>query len=180
SVEITLGGCGRVLVRALDTQRVGVFEESLFQLFCELLERNAGLARAAYGLVLHIRDIHHAMHLVAAQFQVPLKQIFEDVGAEISNVRPAINGRPARVHSDWSRRRTAWLEFLNFARVGIKELQRHTSDGSGGSPELPWRLRSIAATDYFDYGDRDCGDAFALSDWAELFVSRCFNAHVGF
>jgi hypothetical protein len=65
------------------------------------------------------------MHLVAAQFQVPLKQIFEDVSAEISNVRPAVNGRPARVHPDWTRRRIAWLEFLNFARVGIKEAKSH-------------------------------------------------------
>ena len=65
------------------------------------------------------------MHPVAAQFQVPLKQIFEDVSAEISNVRPAINGRPTRVHSDRMRGRIAWLEFLNFARVGIKESQRH-------------------------------------------------------
>jgi hypothetical protein len=56
---------------------------------------------------------------------VPLKQIFEDVGAEISNVRPAVNSRAARVHSDWARRRIAWLEFLNFARVGIKEAKSH-------------------------------------------------------
>jgi hypothetical protein len=90
----------RIFVSAPDTQRLGILEESVFELFCEFLQRNAGLARAANGLVLHIRDVHHAMHLVAAQFQVALKQIFEDVGAEISNVRPAVNGRPARVHSD--------------------------------------------------------------------------------
>jgi hypothetical protein len=65
------------------------------------------------------------MHFVAAQFQVPLKQIFEDVSAEISNVRPAVNGRAARVHSDWTRRRIAWLESLNFARIGIKEAKSH-------------------------------------------------------
>jgi hypothetical protein len=65
------------------------------------------------------------MHLIAAQFQVPLKQIFEDVSAEISNVRPAVNSRTARVHSDWTRRRIAWLEFLNFARVGVKEAKSH-------------------------------------------------------
>ena len=157
---------------------MGVFEESLFELFCELLQRHAGLACAANRLVLHIRDVHYAMHLVAAQFQVPLEQIFEDVSAEISNVRPAIDGRTARVHSDWTRRRIAWLELLNFARVGIKESQPHVQYGSGGSPEPPRRLRSIAATEYLDCGDGDCGDAFALSDRAELFVSRRFHAHV--
>jgi len=56
---------------------------------------------------------------------VPLKQIFKDVGAEISDVRPAINRRPARVHSHWTRCRIAWLKFLNFARVGIKEAKSH-------------------------------------------------------
>ena len=104
---------------------MGVFEEGLFKLFCELLQRSAGFACAADGLVLDIGDIHHTMHLVAAQFQVPLKQIFEDVGAEISNMRPAVNGWPARVHSDWTRSRIAWLEFLNLARVGVKETNCH-------------------------------------------------------
>src|SRR6476661_7294475 len=39
---------------------------------------------------------------------------------------------------------------------------------------------SIAATEYLDCGNGDCGDAFALPDWTELFVRRRFNAHVGF
>src|SRR5262245_66229245 len=106
-------------------QSLGVLEESVLELFCELLERNEGLPCSANGLVLHIRDVHHAMHVVAPQFQVPLKQIFEDVGAKISNVRPAINGRPACVHSDWTRRRISRLEFLNFARVSIEEANSH-------------------------------------------------------
>src|SRR4051812_49787705 len=72
------------------------------------------------------------MHLVAAQFQMPLEQIFENVRSEISNVCAAINGRPARIHSDWTRSRIAWLELLNFPRIGVKKLQRHVQDGSGG------------------------------------------------
>src|SRR5215831_3659415 len=105
---------------------------------------------------------------------MPLKQLFENIGAEISNVRPAVNGRAARVHSDWTRARIAWLEFLNFARVCIEEAKSHAWHGSGGSPEPPRRLRSIAATNHFDRCDGDCGDAFALSDWAELFISCGF------
>src|SRR5260370_41342902 len=105
------------------------------------------------------------MSLVAAQFEVSLKQIFEDVSAEIPNVRLTINGRDARVHSYWTCRRIAWLEFLNFARVGIKETQCHVKYGSGGSSDPPRRLGSIAATEYLDCGDGDCGDAFALPDW---------------
>src|SRR4051812_50203103 len=77
------------------------------------------------------------MHLVAAQFQMPLEQIFENVRSEISNVCAAINGRPARIHSDWTRGRIAWLELLNFPRIGVKKLQRHVQDGSGGLREPP-------------------------------------------
>src|SRR5262245_9306028 len=106
-------------------QSLGVLEESVLELFCELLERNEGLPCSANGLVLHIRDVHHAMHVVAPQFQVPLKQIFKDVGAKISNVRPAINRRSTRIYFDWTRRRIAWLEFLNIARVGIKKAKSH-------------------------------------------------------
>jgi len=65
------------------------------------------------------------VHLVAAQFQVPLKQIFEDVGAKIPNMRAAVNGWPARVHSDWTPADIAWLELLNFARVGIEKANSH-------------------------------------------------------
>jgi hypothetical protein len=65
------------------------------------------------------------MHFVVAQLQVPLKQIFKDVGAKISNMCPAVNRRPACVHFDWTRRRIAQLNFLNFARVGIKEAKSH-------------------------------------------------------
>jgi hypothetical protein len=54
-----------------------------------------------------------------------LKQIFEDVGAKISNVRPAVNGRPARVHPDGTRSGIARFEFLNFARVGIEKAKSH-------------------------------------------------------
>jgi hypothetical protein len=77
--------------------------------------------RAADRLVVHIGDVHHSMYFVAAQLKVPLKQIFEDIRAKISNVRPAVNGRAARVHFDRTRRRIARLEFLNLARVGVKE-----------------------------------------------------------
>src|SRR5262249_22935247 len=97
----------------------------VLELFGEFLQRNASLTGSANGLVLHIRDVRHAMQRVASQFQVTLKQIFEDIGAEISNVRTAINRRSARVHSDWTGRRIARLEFLNFARVGIKKAKSH-------------------------------------------------------
>ena len=66
-----------------------------------------GLARAADRLVIHIRDVHYAMHVVTAQLEVALKQIFKDVGAEISDVGAAVNCRPASVDADLARSRIA-------------------------------------------------------------------------
>ena len=42
--------------------------------------------------------IHHAMNLVTAQLEMSLQQIFENVGAKISDVREAVDRRPAGVH----------------------------------------------------------------------------------
>src|SRR5258705_10758561 len=50
-----------------------------------------------------------------------------------------------------------------------------------GIPRLRFAaLGMTSALLHFDCGDGDCGDAFALPDWAELFVRRRFHAHVGF
>ena len=65
------------------------------------------------------------MHVVTAQLELSLKQVFEDIGAEVSDVRTAINGRPAGVHEDRARSRIARLEFFEFARVGVKKTNRH-------------------------------------------------------
>ena len=100
-------------------------EKRLFELLGELRERDAGLARAADGFVIHISDVHYAMHLVTAQFEMALKQIFKDVSAEISDVRPAVNGRPTGIGGDRALGGIARLEFFDFARVGVKEAQRH-------------------------------------------------------
>ena len=72
-VDVTLIGGSRIFVRALNTQRVRVVEERLFELFSEFLQRPASLARAPNRLVVHVRDVHYAMHVVTAQFEMALK-----------------------------------------------------------------------------------------------------------
>ena len=125
-VDVTLvGGTGK-FVSAFDPQRFGVFEERLFELLGKFGQRHVGFARAADRFVVNIGNVHHAMHLIASQLEVPLEQIFEHVCAEISNMRPAVNRRPAGIHPDGTHRGIARLQLLNFPRVGVEKSQRHT------------------------------------------------------
>src|SRR6266516_3867176 len=120
-VDVALVGRARKFVGMFDPQGFGVFEERLFELLGEFYERTASLARAANRLVIHIGDVHHPKHLVTAKLKMQLKQIFKDIGAKISNVRPAVNSRATSVDLDGARSRIEWLEFFEFTRVGIEK-----------------------------------------------------------
>jgi hypothetical protein len=99
-VDVTLVGRGGKFIRALDPQSFNIFEERFFELRCEFCERDASFTRTTDRFIVHIGDVHHPMHLVTAQFEMALKQIFKNVGPKISYVRPTINGRPASVDTD--------------------------------------------------------------------------------
>jgi len=118
-VDVTLVGGTGEFVSAFDPQCFGVFEKRLFELLSKFGQWHVGFARSTDRFVVNIGDVHHAMHLIAAQLEVPLEQVFKHICAEISNMRPAVNGRAARVHFDWPCRWIARLEFLNFARAGV-------------------------------------------------------------
>ena len=124
-VDVRLVGGSGEFIGAFDPQCFGVLKERLFELLGELRQRHFGFARAADRLVVDVGDVHHPMHLVTAQFQVALKQIFEDVSAKISDVCAAVNGRSAGIDADCARCRIARLEFFDLARVSVKEAQRH-------------------------------------------------------
>ena len=124
-VDVTLVGGGGEFICAFDPQRFGIFKERLFELFGELRQRYFGFARAANRLVVDVGDVHHPMHLVTAQLQMALKQIFEDVGAKIPDVCAAVDGWSASVHADRPCAGIARLEFFDLTRVGVKEARRH-------------------------------------------------------
>src|SRR5439155_676838 len=88
-------------------------------------ERNFRFTGSADSFVVHVGDVHDAMHLVASQLEMTLKQIFEDVGAKISDVRAAVNGGPTSVDADLGFGGIAPLEFFDLARVSIKKTERH-------------------------------------------------------
>jgi hypothetical protein len=94
-------------------------------LFREFGQRHFGLARPTYRFVIHISDVHHSMHLVTAQFQMALEQVFKDIGAEVSDVRAAVNGRPASVDTDGAFGRIARFELFDLTRVRVKKAHCH-------------------------------------------------------
>lgn len=61
------------------------------------------------------------MHFVTTQLKMALQQIFENVGAKISDVRAAVNRWAASIDVDVVRCRIPRPEFLKLSRVGIKK-----------------------------------------------------------
>ena len=123
--EIAWFCCAWVFVRAFDSQSIEILKKSPFKWFGEIVQRNFRLPRPANGFVIDIGNVHHPMHFEAAHFEVPLQQIFENVGAKISDVSAAVNRRPAGVDVDLAILRVARLKFFDLARVGIKKAKRH-------------------------------------------------------
>ena len=56
---------------------------------------------------------------------MPLEQILENVGAKISDVRAAVDRRPAGVHLHRATGRIERPELFELAGVGVEETQRH-------------------------------------------------------
>src|SRR2546430_5033636 len=66
------------------------------------------------------------LNFESARLEMALKQIFENVGAKISDVGAAVNRRPTGVDVDLAILCVARLKFFDLARVGVKEAQRHS------------------------------------------------------
>ena len=115
-------GCRRLgkRFRRLDSQRVEIFKKGLLERRGEFRQRNPRLPAAANRLVVHVGQIHHAMHVETARFQVTLQQVFKDVGAKISDVREAVNGRSAGVEFYRAPARVERRELFELARVRVE------------------------------------------------------------
>ena len=117
--EITRLGRAGIFVGAFDAQSLEIFKKSAFERFGEIVERNLRFPCAADGFVVDIGNVHYPMDLEATRFEMPLQQILENIRPKISNVRLAINGRPAGVH-----RNVWWIErgeILQLPRVGVEQ-----------------------------------------------------------
>ena len=121
----TLLGRGGKSIGPLDLERVDILEKRILERRGEFAQRKIRRAAAADRLVVDVGQVHHPFDREPALFEMPLEQILENVGAKISDVRVAVNRRPAGVHLDRASRRIERLEFLDLARVGVEETKRH-------------------------------------------------------
>jgi len=179
-------GRGGEFIRALDPQSFDVFEKCLLELRGEFRKRNSSFARAADCFVIHIGDVHNAMHLVTTQLEMTLEQIFEDVSAKISDVRAAVNRWAASVDVDVVRCRIPRPEFLELSRVRIKKAECHFyrwSEGvleqsSGGTAQCITSLLQYSITPLLllHCCDRHRGDAFAAPNRTKPLVRRRLDA----
>jgi hypothetical protein len=124
-LDLAQVSCFRKRIRAFDSQRVEIVEECFLERRREFGQRNTSLPRAPNRLVVHVRDVHHATHLVITQLQMPLQQVFEQIRPEIPDVRVAINRWSAGVHLHSAPGGIERLEFLELARVGVEKTNRH-------------------------------------------------------
>ena len=72
-IDVALIGCGRIFVGAFDPQHIRVLEEGVLELLRKFGERNTRLMRAANRFVIHVGDIHHALNLESARFEMALE-----------------------------------------------------------------------------------------------------------
>ena len=123
--DVALIGRSGKLVRALDSQRSDIFKKCLFKLNSEFCEWNFRFTGSADSFVVHVGDVHDAMHLVTAQFEMSLEQIFEDIRPKISDMCAAVDGRSTSVDTNLSFSGIARLKFFELTRVSIKKTERH-------------------------------------------------------
>jgi hypothetical protein len=75
--------------------------------------------------VIDVSEIEHAVNYVTSGFQMPMKQVLENVGSKISDVRERINGRAAGVHLHDFASRVQRLKDFNLASERVEKLNRH-------------------------------------------------------
>ena len=87
-----------VHVRPLNPQLLEVAEQVVDERLRVLVQRHAAGQRAADRLVVHVRQVHHEAHFVAAVLQVAVQHVREEERAHVADVRRRVHRRPAGVH----------------------------------------------------------------------------------
>jgi hypothetical protein len=158
------------MLGAFNPKCVEIFEEGLFEGSSEGRQRDACFAATADGLVVDIGEVHDAVNVEPAAFEMPLQEIFEDVGAEVSDVGEVVNGGSAGVEADGPAVGIQWGEGLERAGERVEEAQRH-----GGGDSTGW-LEGIGEE---NGGNGERGNAFTASEEPHAFVGGGFDADAG-
>jgi hypothetical protein len=111
--------------RGLDAQGLQILKERILELLREFGEGNAALLASGDGFVIDIREIHYPFHPILSRFEMALKQVFKNVGAEIADVGKIINSRSAGVHFHQTAGDIERLENFNRTRGGVKQTDGH-------------------------------------------------------
>ena len=135
-----VSGVGRFgkMLGAFNPECVEIFEEGLFEASGKGRQRDACFAATADGLVVDIGEVHDALDVEAAGFEMPLKEILEDVGAKVPDMGEVIDGGSAGVEANGPAFGIERGEGLERARQRVEEAQRH---GSGRFDGMVRRYR---------------------------------------
>ncbi len=117
-----LGG-GRIVFGRLDAKGFKVLKECLFVFAGKLFEWDACGPRVTDGFIIHIGEVHNLGDVIAAVLKRPAQDIFERIGAEVTDVGIVVDGRATSIHTD-----IGWIdrfEFLDGACEGIIKLEWH-------------------------------------------------------
>jgi hypothetical protein len=112
-----------VHVRLADAELVEVVEEVVDERLRVVVQRHALAQRAADRLVVHVGEVHHELHLVAAELQVAAQEVREEERPHVADVRRGVHRGAAGVHPDLAGLQGDELFFA--ARQGVVEADRH-------------------------------------------------------
>ncbi len=91
------------MLRRLDAQRLAIVEECSYEPLGVIPQTHARGSGIGDNAVIHIREVHYVVQLESTQLQEAPQNILEDEGAVITDVRIAVDRRPAGVHADFAR-----------------------------------------------------------------------------
>ena len=92
-------GRARLLIRAVDQQRVEVGVHFRQHAFGQLVAGFMIFRRAADDFVVHVGDVAHVVQRIAEVAQVTRHHVESDKGTTVADVTQVIDGYPAHVHA---------------------------------------------------------------------------------
>ena len=107
-----LGGL-RVNGRLMHAERVGVGEVLVDVFLCDLLARDALFVGALDDFVVHVGEVLHERHIVAAVFQIAAQHVKHDDRTRVADVDVVIHRGAAGVHAHLARLDGDELLFLH-------------------------------------------------------------------
>src|SRR5580700_1463605 len=117
----------RIKISVFDPQRPHILKKRRSELFGKLGQRYVGGATIPDRLIIHVGDVHHAIDGEPSGFEMPLQQVFKEIGAEVADMGKRINGRSASIHLYQFSCRIDRFERFYRSRKGI-EKPDHGSD----------------------------------------------------